>query len=86
MFGAPGMTIGAVVGGITGAIGGGVATYAGMKAISSMSENTYLASAGGPPAPLASYSSETGSTLVVDNAIFTNDNLGERAYESRVYV
>jgi len=76
---------GAIIGGIAGGLGGGYAVGKGISAVSSMSETTYTSSAGGAPAPLPSYSYETGNTLVVDNAIFTNDNLGERAYESRVY-
>jgi len=88
-----GMAVGGPPAAYWGALGGGVVgekrgffgSRGAMKAVSTMSETTYTSSAGGAPAPLPSYSYETGNTLVVDNAIFTNDNLGERAYESRVY-
>ena len=79
--GAPiGAGIGAVIGGLTGLVGGGVATHTALKTVGSMAEGAMIDSAAGGAnaAPLDLYSSGGGNTLVVENAIFTNDNLPDR--------
>ena len=81
----PGAGTGALYGGITGAIagftGGAALTYGAMSAVGSMEEGAYTSSAEGIT-PLSSYSNEMGNTLVVDNAIFANDNLNYRMEEA----
>jgi len=76
---------GALYGGIAGAIagftGGAALTYGAMSAVGSMEEGAYTSSAEGIT-PLSSYSNEMGNTLVVDNAIFANDNLNYRMEEA----
>ena len=71
---------GAVIGGATGALAGGAATGVALSTVGSMAEGAMIDSAAGGAnaAPLDLYSSGGASTLVVENAIFTNDNLPDR--------
>jgi len=84
MFGGAGAPIGAVagavIGGVTGLVGGGVATHTALSTVGSMAEGAMIDSAAGGAnaAPLDLYSSGGANTLVVENAIFTNDNLPDR--------